>query len=275
MTTEGTMKRWKEDGLTPETKIKTMEFDVHCTPDSDNFESCDDCIHYNGNLSDCINRMCIHALALYDCYEKKKQKMDYSEDEKFNVLRRMKIETDEIMVGDRIYVGDYTATCQKVEDDGYIFLFDQYIDKPMQMNKTCTNEGGYEDSDLRKIFQSTYILDFFVFGNFINELAPLENGDLFRLPFYGEIFGHDNLYKSNIVEPDDCEQWELMKDKRNRIVESKYLNYEYGWLQNKNIMSSTYFFAVASNGTANYYAASFAIGIRPVFKVRKANWRKL
>ena len=75
MTTEGTMKRWKEDGLTPETKIKTMEFDVHCTPDSDNFESCDDCIHYNGNLSDCINRMCIHALALYDCYEKKKPKI--------------------------------------------------------------------------------------------------------------------------------------------------------------------------------------------------------
>lgn len=75
MTTEGTIQRWKEDGLTSETKTKTMEFDVHCTPDSEKFESCDDCIHFNNNLSDCINRMCIHALALYDCYEKKKPKM--------------------------------------------------------------------------------------------------------------------------------------------------------------------------------------------------------
>lgn len=192
-----------------------------------------------------------------------------------NVLRRMKIDTDEVMVGDRICVGEYTATCQKVEDDGYIFLFDRYLDKPMQMNKKDTNEGGYEASDLRKIINSTYILDFFVFSNFSNELVPLENGYLFRIPFYGEIFGHDDWYNSGVVEPDDCEQWELMKDKRNRIVECMYTDYEFGWLQNKNIMSSTYFFAVTNNGTANYYAASYAIGIRPVFKVRKANWRKL
>lgn len=190
------------------------------------------------------------------------------------VIRKIEIDTDVFTVGDQIHVGNYMATCQKIEDDGYIFLFDQYLDKPMQMNKKDTNEGGYEASDLRKIFQSTYILDFFVFGNFINELVPLENDDLFRLPFYGEIFGHDDYwYKNGLVEPDDYEQWELMKDRKNRIVESKYR--EFGWLKNKNIMSSQYFFAVTNNGTANCYVASYAIGIRPVFKIRKANWRKL
>ena len=199
--------------------------------------------------------------------------MDYAGGHKLNVLRRINIDTDDIMVGDRIRIREYTATCQKVEDDGYIFLFDQYLANPMQMNKTDTNEGGYEASDLSKILQSTYILDLFVFGNFDSELAPLENGYLFRLPFYGEIFGHDDWYNSGVVEYDNYEQWELMKDRRNRIAECRYPDYEYGWLQNKNVMSSTYFFAVTNNGTANYYAASYSLGVRPVFKVRK-RWRR-
>ncbi len=186
-----------------------------------------------------------------------------------NVLRRMKIDTDEFIVGDRICVGEYTATCQKIEDDGNIFLFDRYLDKPVKMNKNDMNEGGYEASDLRKRLNSTDILDIFTFGNVSNKLVPLDNGDLFRIPFYGEIFGNDGWYKNNTVELDECEQWELMKDRRNRIVERKYADYECGWLQNKNVMSSTYFFAVTNNGTANYYAASYSLGVRLVFKIGK------
>ena len=190
-----------------------------------------------------------------------------------NVLRRVKINTDEFMVGDRIYVGHYTATCQKVEADGYIFMLDQYIDETMHMNKHDTNEGGYEASDLRKRLNSPEILDIFVFSGVSNMLIPFENGDLFRLPFYGEMFGHDSWYKYNTVEPDECEQWELMSDRRNRIAERKDENYEWGWLQNKNVMSSTYFFGITNQGTVNYWAASYSIGVRLVFKIGK-RWRR-
>ena len=130
-----------------------------------------------------------------------------------NVLRRTKIDTDILMVGDQISVGHYTATCQKVEADGYIFLLDQYLDEPMKMkNDEDTNDGGYEASDLRKRLNSAEIL-----AEFSGiELIPFRNGDLLRIPYYGEMFGHDDWYK-NFAEPDDCEQWELM-DHVNRIA---------------------------------------------------------
>ncbi len=189
------------------------------------------------------------------------------------VLRKMKIDTDEFIVGDQINVGYYTATCQKVEVDGYIFLLDQYLDEPMWMNKDDTNEGGYEKSNLRKRLNSTEILDIFVFGDVSNMLVPFEDGALFRLPFYGEMFGHDGLYRYRTIEPDDYEQWELMRDRRNRIAEHKGESYEWGWLQNKNVLSSMYFFCVNNRGNVDYLAASYSIGVRPVFKFGKKRLR--
>ena len=70
----------------------------------------------------------------------------------------------------------------------------------MQMNKKNTNKGGYQESDLREELNSEKILKDFT-GL---ELAPFDNGDLLRLPFYGEMFGHDDWYNSGAVEPDDC-----------------------------------------------------------------------
>ena len=52
------------------------------------------------------------------------------------ITRTMTIETNEIQIGDRIEVGHYTATCQKLVGEGLaLFLLDQYLDKPMQMNR--------------------------------------------------------------------------------------------------------------------------------------------
>ena len=66
------------------------------------------------------------------------------------VIRKTEIDTNAFMVGDQIHVNNYMATCQKVEDDGYIFLLDQYLDEPMSMNDEDTTDGGYEESDLHK-----------------------------------------------------------------------------------------------------------------------------
>ena len=181
------------------------------------------------------------------------------------ITRTMTIETNEIQIGDRIEVGHYTATCQKLVGEGLaLFLLDQYLDKPMQMNRKNTNAGGYDGSDLRKELNSGKILDEFA----PLELAPFENGDLLRLPFYGEMFGHDDWYNSGAVEPDDCEQWPLMKERANRIADRAGERYECGWLQNKYVQSATFFCHVFGNGLAATGSASSSVGVRPAFLIK-------
>lgn len=181
------------------------------------------------------------------------------------ITRTMTIDTNEIQVGDRIEVCHYTATCQKLPGEGLaLFLLDQYLDKPMQMNRKNTNKGGYDASDLRKDLNTGAILDEFA----SLELVPFENGDLLRLPFYGEMFGHDDWYNSGAVEPDDCEQWPLMKIRNNRIVDRKGEPYEWGWLQNQYVRSATLFCSVLSYGIASAWNASHSVGVRPAFLIK-------
>lgn len=181
------------------------------------------------------------------------------------ITRIMNIETNDIQIGDRIQVGHYTATCQKLPGDGLaLFYLDQYLDRAMQMNKRSTNKGGYDASDLRKELNSEEILKDFT-GL---ELVPFENGDLLRLAFYGELFGHDGWYESGAVEPDDCEQWPLMKKRANRIADRKGESYEWGWLQNKCVQSAPHFCYVHSYGVAYHGNASNSLGVRPAFLIK-------
>ena len=184
------------------------------------------------------------------------------------ITRTMTIDTNEIQVGDRIEVGPYTATCQKLPGEGLaLFLLDQYLDQPMQMNPKNTNAGGYMASELR------YQLNLHGHDQFPDEIYKLmqpvnEQGDLLRLPFYGEMFGHDDWYNSGAVEPDDCEQWPLMKIRNNRIADRKGEPYEWGWLQNQYVPSATNFCSVADDGIANSWRASLSLGVRPAFLIK-------
>ena len=181
------------------------------------------------------------------------------------ITRTMTIDTNEIQIGDRIDVGRYTATCQALPGEGLaLFLLDQYLDKAMQMNKKNTNVGGYAASDLRKKLNTGKILDVFA----PLDLVPFENGDLLRLPFYGEMFGHDEWYNSGAVEPDNCEQWPLMKERANRIAERKGESYEWGWLQNVRLGSAPAFCGVGSYGHAYSWTASDSLGVRPAFLIK-------
>ena len=82
------------------------------------------------------------------------------------------------------------------------------------------------------------------------------------------MFGHDNWYNSGAVEPDDCEQWPLMKERANRVAERKGESYEWGWLQNKYVRSATRFCRANFNGYANDWAASNSFGVRPAFLIK-------
>lgn len=177
------------------------------------------------------------------------------------IERMTEIETSDIQIGDRLRVGRYTATCQKVTEKGATFLLDQYLDRPMPMNKKNTNHGGYNDSNLRKALQSDEVLN--IFASIRDYMVPFDNGDLLRIPFAGEIFG-DKL--PDWCEPDGHEQWPLMQDRRNRLA-SRCGEYEWGWINNKVKSSSTNFCLVSGNGLANSRAASNVFGVRPAFLI--------
>jgi hypothetical protein len=178
-----------------------------------------------------------------------------------NIIRKQTISLDSLegfQVGDQIGLGKYTATCQKVLDKGAIFLLDQYLDKAYQMNADWTNKGGYNASDLRRDLQEDFAKDP-EFAAIRDRLIPFENGDLVRIPTVGEFFGQDDWYVM-----DDAEQWELMKNRKNRVASREGEEYEWGWLQNIVKGSATRFADVASDGAAGSNNASVSRGVRPV-----------
>lgn len=178
------------------------------------------------------------------------------------IERMTEIETPDIQIGDRLRVGRYTATCQKVTKKGATFLLDQYLDRPMPMNKKNTNRGGYNDSNLREYLQSDAALN--DFEEIRPYMKPWNNGDLLRIPYYGEMF--DNNDRDDFVEPDSNEQWPLMKDAHNRTA-SRCGEPEWGWLANTFRDTSTDFCLVNDGGYAGSWDASYVLGVRPAFLI--------
>ena len=108
-----------------------------------------------------------------------------------------------------------------------------------------------------------------ILGNIPTEIRkmmiPCENGDLLRLPTEKEIFGENEFGE----EEPDAHQFELMKERRNRIAfQGKNGEWEWYCLQNKAVASSAYFAYCNTYGGANYYCASGSSGVRPLFKLR-------
>lgn len=178
------------------------------------------------------------------------------------IERMTEIETPFIKIGDRIHVDHYTATCQDITPKGALFLMDQYLDKPMAMNRNNSNKGGYEESDLRRALQSEDVLK--IFSCIREWMVPFDNGDLLRIPYYGEMF--DNNDRNDFVEPDSNEQWPLMKDAHNRVA-SRCGEPEWGWLANTVRDTSPLFCSVASLGAVDAWRVSGVLGVRPAFLI--------
>lgn len=178
------------------------------------------------------------------------------------VVRKMKMNTTAFQVWDQVTIplegfGIFTATAQKVGPDGTLFLFDDSIVE-RQMNQNDTNKGGYAESELRKWIEEKLFVCFPRDWQLrIRELT---------LPTYGHIFGHDDFYKK--FEPDEDEQFPLMKDRKNRIAFLKD-EWEWYWLKNatKKKVSAAIFASVGSYGDAIPFDASYSHGVRPVFLV--------
>lgn len=182
------------------------------------------------------------------------------------VYRKAEIENPaEFKIGDQITVGKYTATCQKVSDEGIaLFLMDTYDDEARPMNRTNTNKGGYAASDLRKYLQSEEAL-----ADFDEELrarmVPFENGDLLRIPTHAELFAGED---ADDYEEIAGEQWPLMKDRRNRLAMRRN-QWEWGWLMNRFLDEDEDAFGyVYSLGSAGSAGASGLNGVRRAFLIK-------
>ena len=188
------------------------------------------------------------------------------------VKRMIKSDVDTFKVGDIIKVKltdgvkvQAMAMAMQQEEDGMIFCLVDCLPGEYPMNSTRTNEGGYEESDLRKKLNGE-ILNLFP-AELKAMMAPFDNGDLLRLPTEKEIFG-ENYYGE--YESPYVKQWKPMKKRRNRMAfdGSKDENLQWYWLMNKVRESAAYFAGVGGYGGASASDASYSLGVRPAFKIK-------
>lgn len=171
-----------------------------------------------------------------------------------------------INVGDQIEIplgnlGTFTATAQVITEDKVLFLFDDYVDK-RPMNENGSNDGGYDESDLKKW------IDTELYNMFPAVLKQRMTG--LSIPTLGEICGWTDKWDRDHIEADGDEQLPLMKQRRNRVAYYKN-DCEFGWLRNatKKEFSSAAFAGVHYRGYADYCGASHSYGVRPEFWLEK------
>ena len=97
-------------------------------------------------------------------------------------------------------------------------------------------------------------------------MAPFENGDLLRIPTEMEMFGENEFGE----EEEGVEQFEPMKERRNRMA---YQGYKTGdlawyWLQNRSVHPASWAAVVSWDGLAKWGYSSDVLAVRPLFKIR-------
>lgn len=190
--------------------------------------------------------------------------------------RKMSVDTEMFEVGDviRFQLKDgekIEAIAVKETSEGTLFITKDCLSKEYPMFKTPDRMGSMElsyfNSDLRHALNGE-ILDRFP-DEIKSRMVGMRIGntdffDLLRIPTEKEIFG-ENVYGK--PEGADVEQFELMKDRRNRIAfqGADTGTWEWYWLQNRYEDYASNFASVPCDGGADYYYASDSLGVRPVF----------
>lgn len=185
--------------------------------------------------------------------------------------RKVKMEIKNYEVGDQITVklkdlGKFTATAQRVYEDGTtLFLFDNCVAEH-EMNENGSNVGGFYKSNLCKWMNTELVKSFPVKLLDCMIYTDKEHECLLRIPTRKEIFGEDE--NSQNYEPDLGEQFKLMKDRKNRVCSLPDDEYAWYWLMNAHIRSSSTFAFVDGVGYAAFAGASGSYGVRPAFLIQ-------
>lgn len=185
------------------------------------------------------------------------------------VKRTLKMKVRHYEVGDIISFKMLTG--EKVElmameqkGDVMQFCFVDCLGTEYPMNDDCSNEGGYDESKLRKILNSDILSRFP--NKILARMVKFENGDFLSLPTEKEMFGK-NIYGED--EPENVKQWKPMKKRRNRIA-FRGLKEEWEWyfLKNKVKESASDFCLVYDDGNATYIGAGDSCGVRPTLLLK-------
>ena len=183
-------------------------------------------------------------------------------------VRSTEIITDTYQLGDiisfKLKTGEpMEAMAVKKEEDGMIFCSVDCLEKEYPLQKNGDYSDGYEKSDLRKKLRSI-VKDFP--SDLVESMVPFDNGDYLRIPTEKEIFGKNEY---GVPENDTVEQFEPMKQRRNRIA-FQGLNgpWEWYWLQNRAVYSASGACGVSGGGGAGSLSASYGLGVRPLFKIK-------
>lgn len=157
-----------------------------------------------------------------------------------------------------------TALVLDIQGDVATCIYLDCMAEEQQMNEKDTNEGGYEESSLREKLNGPLLEA--VPESSREKMVPFENGDYLMPPSEKEILGK-NVYGE--PEPDSVKQFEPMKKRRYRIAfRGAEEEWEWYWLRNKKVASSTSFCTCGANGNAYYGSASYSTGVRPLFRIK-------
>lgn len=181
--------------------------------------------------------------------------------------RQLEMETTNLMVGDVVWFTlkdgeEVEAMAMKKEEDGTVFAFVDCLaeERPMIDENGVTLTEWMNDKLLKKLPV-----------NLMKRLVVFEDGTYLRLMTQKEVFGENHWDAAE--EPDDVEQFEPMKIRRNRVADLGKGSDEWTWwwLANqtwlRDVATSTDFAYVNDNGYSSSNAASDSIGVRPAFKI--------
>lgn len=158
-----------------------------------------------------------------------------------------------LLTGERI-----EAQCQLVDEDGAIFCLTHCLDEERPMNEENTNEGGWDESDLRN-YLNTKILEEFPKA-LLNRMKPIYEDDLLTLPSIEDIYGErdfDSWKPKEGAEPN----WPLMKYRQYRCKGNWW------WVRSAYYGYATTFCLVGTGGDANFSRASYSNGLAPAFRI--------
>jgi hypothetical protein len=150
------------------------------------------------------------------------------------------------------------AQCQRVDPEGATFCLTHCLEEEQQMNEENTNEGGWDESYLRK-YLNTEILNSFP-ESIRSRMRPVYKDDLLTLPAVEDIFGEwdfDRWEPKEDAEPN----WPLMKHRQYRAKGNCW------WERSAYCNNAAYFCSVDTSGAANTIYASRSYGLAPTFLI--------
>lgn len=153
------------------------------------------------------------------------------------------------------------ARAIKREEGKMLMHFVDCLEDEYPMNEKSTNEGGYEESDLRRILNTDIIGEFP--DKIVKHIVPDKNGDLLFLLSIEEVCGLNNKFE-------EAEgQLEIYKTPKSRVKTLGKGGWPtWYWLRSPFGGNATSFCGVSFSGTAFNDDASSAAGLAPAFYLR-------